>query len=343
MNFHSLHTLNTLVENQRAQYGQFQSVDTVNYLDAHITTPSGKPLSLKQKQRKANQFCFIGLHHERYIIGVAIVDLSLVSNGFVYVYDKHNNTLVEQSKLNPLGFNTHLSNHPNHGTLTFKHGAFSLNMAFNEEVIELNITSRMVSLNARITPSQQPMCLCTRTGYTGWVYMQKQNALTCIGQATINGKALELTPQNCRAGIDWTLGYMTRETFWNWSSINTRLDGGDTLGLNLVCGVNDTSFTENACWLNDTLFNMPLTVFDYDTQHVMNPWRIYSCTQQPSATQVDLTFTPKNLRSDHTQVVFMASHFSQLMGTYSGTITLPERTITLDNVWGLAEDHYAKW
>lgn len=335
--------LNNLVNNGAVEYGQFQQVDCVNHLDAHITTPSGKALSLKQKQRKANQFCFIGLHHERFIIGVAVVDLSLASNGFVYVYDKHNHSLVECSKLNPLGRNTHMSSHPNHGDIDFKNGKFNIHMGFTPNAITLTIHSPAVTLNTQITPSQQPMCLCTRTGYTGWVYMQKQNALACTGDAVIQGEAIQLTPQNCHAGIDWTLGYMTRETFWNWASINTRLDSGDTLGLNLVCGVNDTSFTENACWLNDTLINMPLTIFEYDQHDVMKPWRVHSNTQTQHNAHVDLTFTPEHKRDDHTNAVVMASHFSQLMGTYSGTITLPERTITLENVWGLAEDHYAKW
>lgn len=342
-NFTQWPFVKNLIHNGAVEYGQFQRVECVNYVDAHITTPSGKVLSTKQKQRKKNQFCFIGLHHERFIIGVAVVDLSLASNGFVYVYDKQTHSLIECSKLNPFGLSTQLSSHPNQGDIRFKNGKLKIHMAFSSQAIQLRIHSPIITLDTTITPSQQPMCLCTRTGYTGWVYMQKQNALACTGKAHINGQAFGLTPQNCRAGIDWTLGYMTRETFWNWSSINTTLDNGDTLGLNLVCGVNDTSFTENACWLNDVLINMPLTIFDYNPRDVMQLWRIHSNTQTQHNAHVDLTFTPKHRREDHTNAVVMASHFSQLIGTYSGTITLPERTLILNGVWGLAEDHYAKW
>lgn len=341
--FNLLKPLNDLVHNGKPEYGQFKSVSHVNHLDAHVTTPSGKALSIKQKKRKANQFCFVGLHHERFIVGVAVVDLSLASNGFVYVYDKQNHTIVESSKLNPISLNTQMSSHPNHGEIHFKQGKLNIRMTFSSESVSLNITSPIIELSTIIHTSLQPMCLCTRTGYTGWVYMQKQNALNCTGDMTIESETIRLTPQNCLAGIDWTLGYMTRETFWNWSSINIRLDNGDTFGLNLVCGVNDTSFTENACWLNDELINMPLTLFEYDSQNVMKPWHIRSNTQTEHTAHIDLTFTPKQSRSDHTNVFVMASHFDQLMGTYSGTITLPERTITLDQVWGLAEDHYAKW
>lgn len=338
------HTLEKLVQHHAPQFGQFDRVDDINYLDAHITTPDGKPLSRSEKKRKANQFCFIGIQHERYIIGVAVVNLKAVSNCFVYVYDKQTHSVVESNKVSPLAVGTRLPSTPNAGKIRFKQGSHRVIMDFSaKNHINLEVKTSVATLSAQITPSNAPMCLCTRTGYTGWVYMQKQTALSCTGKMTIAGQEHILTQANCRAGIDWTLGYMTRETFWNWASINTNLPEGRTLGLNLVCGVNDTSYTENAVWLNDRLYNLPLTIFDYDTTDVMTPWRIHSNTQIPTDRRVDLTFTPTGRRDDHTDIRFMASHFSQLIGTYSGTIELPDETITLDNVWGLAEDHYAKW
>lgn len=341
--FSSLKKLKRLVNQEKPWFGQLQSVDEINYLDAHVAHPSGKALSTRQKERKKNQFCFIGLSHERHMIGLAIVDLSLVSNGFVYVYDKLNNTLEESNKLSPLGLNTSLSSQPNDGELCFKSGSFIIELSFSPDGIRVVLESKRLSMNATIKPSLEPMCLCTRTGYSGWVYMQKQTSLTCVGEATFNEERIALTASNCLASIDWTLGYMTRETFWNWSSINATLDSGDKLGLNLVCGVNDTSFTENAVWLNDRMVNMPLTVFEYDHHDVMKPWHIYSNPQMTNTAQVDLHFTPRQTREDNTNALLIASHFSQLIGTYSGTITLPDQTITLDKVWGLAEDHYAKW
>lgn len=344
--------LTQLVTNQQPAFGQFAGVDNVNYLDAFITTPDGKALSHAEKKRKANQFCFIGIQHERYIIGCAVVNLKALSNCFVYVYDKHTSTMQEISKISPLALRTKLPTTPNVGKIQFKQAGLNVLMDFAENAIKLSVKSKLTNINAVITPSQQPMCLCTRTGYTGWVYMQKQTALSCTGSIQVNGTQTILTQANCRAGIDWTLGYMTRETFWNWASINTHLtnlnsqpnnNSNSTLGLNLVCGVNDTSFTENAVWLDDTLYNMPLTIFEYDQTDIMQPWHIYSNTQIPSDRKLDLTFTPKAIRDEHTDAKIMASHFSQLMGTYSGSITLPNETIELDNVWGLAEDHYAKW
>ena len=48
-----------------------------------------------------------------------------------------------------------------------------------------------------------------------------------------------------QALIDWTAGYMRRHTYWNWTATACRLPDGRILGLNLSCGVNETSFTES--------------------------------------------------------------------------------------------------
>lgn len=342
--FHDLPVLNELVTEHTPHFGQFQQVKNINFIDAHITTPAGKPLSRKAKQQKANQFCFIGIHHDRYMIGIAVVNLKTVSNCFFYFYDKETNQIIERSKLSPLAAGTQMSTEPNTGKIQFQQGLSHVIMDFNSHDIILDVKLARIKLHASITPSAQPMCLCTRTGYTGWVYMQKQNALACSGQLSFKNKKITLSPDNARVCIDWTLGYMTRETFWNWASINANLPNSQTLGLNLVCGVNDTSYTENAVWLNDRLYNMPLTIFDYDKTDIMQPWHIYSNSQVPTDRRIDLTFTPKGRRDDHTDVKMIASHFSQLIGTYSGIIELPDNiTVELDNIWGLTEEHYAKW
>ena len=39
----------------------------------------------------------------------------------------------------------------------------------------------------------------------------------------------------------------------------------------------------------------------------------------------------------------VASIFEQWLGFYHGEIGLKQEVIKLDNVMGLAEDHYAKW
>lgn len=342
----TLEHVDKLVAEGRPRLGQFARVDDINLLDAAVATPSGKLLSRAQKQRKTNQFCFIGINHSNYMVGLAIVNLKMVSNGFIYVYDKASGKLHEASRLSPLAAGTHMPSTPNTGNMRFgfsRAGLGSIHIDFGAERIVLNARMGGIKLAATLTPSTQPMCLNTRTGLSEFVYMQKQNALSCEGRLSIKGsKNIPLTKDDAFANIDWTLGYMRPETFWNWSSIGTLVD--DTrLGLNLVCGVNETSFTENACWLDDCLYNLPPTVFDYDQHNLMQPWRIYSNNQLPTTRHVELTFTPKAVRSDHTDAGLLASHFDQLIGVYDGIVTLGKRRLELKEVWGLAEAHYAKW
>lgn len=362
-----LKKLDKLVVNGQPHFGQFAGVDDINFLDADVTNPAGKPLSQAQKKRKANQFIFISLHHERFVIGVAMVNLKLISNAFIYVYDKDNQTLVENSVLNPAGIFTTMPTTPNQGRYHFTglsaSGITTLNIQMADNVLTLHVNNHVCHIDCNITLSQNPMCLCTRTGYTGWVYTQKQTALACEGtlrlKTTPRKTSLKTTTfkkqtkqthtlnaQNCLASMDWTLGYMTRETFWNWANINGRLNGNKLFGLNLVCGVNDTSYTENACWVNDKLYQLPLIVFDYQKTDIMQPWHIYSDGQDKltdKSCSVDLYFQPQAVRSEHKDIKLLASHFSQLIGTFTGEIRLADEILSLDHIWGLTEDHYAKW
>lgn len=338
-----MQTLQYLVRDEQPIFGQFKRVETINYLDAHITRPSGRALNQRAKKRKANQFCFIGIDQQDYMIGMAVADIKWVSNAFVYVYDKNKQRMIQSHLRSPFAHGTRMGKQPNNGTIAFSRKKNQLTMHFTQEQIQLCVKTKHIQLQANISPSKEPMCLCTRAGYTGWVYMQKQNALDCTGELSLPSAQVPLDTHNCRANIDWTLGYMQRETFWNWASINTRLPEGCVLGLNLVCGVNDTGYSENALWLDGKLINLPPSIFLYNPQDVMQPWQICSNTQVPTNRKVQLTFTPITQHQDHTDIVFLASHFSQLIGIYNGTVQLADKNIVLNNVWGLAENHYAKW
>lgn len=338
--------LSQLITNQQPNFGQFQRVDDVNYLDANITDLKGKSLSTLAKRLKANQFCFMSISHERYMFGCAVVNLKSVSNCFVYVYDKTENQLIEINKVSPLAVGTQMPTTPNQGEITFSQARFKVQMQFDGDAITLSVKSKKITVNAQIKASQNPMCLCTRNSYLGWVYMQKQTALACTGTLQVGNHCEVLTPQNALAGIDWTLGYMAKETFWNWASINGLIHAKEQthrVGLNLVCGVNDTSHTENSVWIDDRLYNMPLTIFDYNKNDLMQPWTISSNQQIPSNNRVELLFTPKSTRDDHTDLKAITSHFTQLIGVYSGKIYCDNQVYQIDNLWGVAEDHFAKW
>ncbi|MGL6124600.1 MAG: DUF2804 domain-containing protein, partial [Shewanella sp.] len=68
-------------------------------------------------------------------------------------------------------------------------------------------------------------------------------------------------------------------------------------------------------------------------------WRVFSQNGQ-----VDLQFAARNCRSEKRNLLLLKSNFRQFIGHFSGTITDNQgHHYQLNNVLGLAEDHYARW
>ena len=185
---------------------------------------------------------------------------------------------------------------------------------------------------------------------------------------------------NSKANLDWTLGYMRHETNWFWSCINSYLPDGRHLLLNLSMGVNETGNSENACWLDGEIIYLPPVLFwraelplladqcnktmkaiktrktiktsksskadkmnkNYDAKN-LQPWRIYHQNLGWSTIGIELTFTPIKVYKKTDNFAVVASIFEQWLGEYSGEIRLADESIYLDKVFGLAEDHFAKW
>jgi hypothetical protein len=83
---------------------------------------------------------------------------------------------------------------------------------------------------------------------------------------------------------------------------------------------------------------LPLAHFQFDRDQENHGWSITSLDEK-----IRLHFDPVTRYGHKTDAIIMASNFKQILGRYHGEIDLPHETIRLDNVWGLIEDHYAKW
>ncbi|WP_430461941.1 DUF2804 domain-containing protein [Thalassolituus sp. LLYu03] len=325
-------------------YGIFpEGVRELNYLDFDLRSPLDRKRSQLAKRFGFNQFQFVSFICDELIVGLAIVDLKLVSNAFLYLYDPENGDFEEFSFLQPLAAGTHIEPRPADGTAEFRKGA-------NEFVIRASTTpgvrrvmvnlSKGVHIDATIdeSTSYQPLAICTRAGYQGWVFTQKSAARVCNGSVRWKDREFDLQALNALAAVDWTGGFMRRETFWNWGSLSCQLRDGRRLGFNLAAGVNETGFSENALWLDDKLIKIDMVDFQFDRYHPDHAWAMRSADGI-----INVHFEPSGRRQDKTNALFIASNFSQYFGRYHGEIRLPDETIVLEGAWGLAEDHYARW
>lgn len=282
------------------------------------------------------QFQFVSVVTETHITGVAIADIRYLSSAFCYVYDIENNKLEECSWLRPLAFDKQVTSSPFEGSTSIAGQNIVFDIENGQWKVSLNTKLIKAELYLESEHDSLPLVMCSPTGYSGWTYTQKHNALKVTGSLEINQREIALG--HARAGYDFSAGYMRRETSWRWASINAKSNNTD-IGLNLAAGVNETGGCENVLWVNGTRHLLNAVQFTFGRQDTDLPWQV---TSQDG--RINLTFTPLNKRSEKLNLWLLKSNFRQFIGHFSGSIQDNNGvTHQLDNVFGLTEDHFARW
>jgi hypothetical protein len=282
-----------------------------------------------------NQFHFVGITGPDFIIGLAIVDLKYLTNGFFYIYDRKNNTIYETKKLS-LPKKGSIKPSPEKSFSKFNAG--NLQIEINHNKIKAKGNGISIDIELDLT-NISPLRVCTKSGYRGWAFTQKTTPINLSGEITLNKKRFLISSPSYMGLIDWTIGFMRHETFWNWAAITSTLDNKKSFGMNLSCGVNETGFTENAFWLDKKITKVDTINFIFDNQNLYKKWHISSNDKK-----VNLSFYPENHRSEKTSLFFIASNFTQLVGTFEGSLKTDDgEIIKINNCPGWAEDHFAKW
>lgn len=328
--------LKLINEHGRLQQGLFDgSVTDFNLPAFHLHSVLDKPASRLTQHFGYKQFQFVCVGGPDWLLAVAIADVRYVCSGFAYLYQQ-GKPVREFALLAPLGVGCLTSDSPQQGRASMGKGA--KHWQIHNAASGWNLTLRAPGLQAELQldfAGQKPLALAAPTGYNGWTYTEKNNALRVSGSLRLDGQSLDLSA--ARGGIDFSAGFMRRETSWRWSSINTLLDGVP-FGLNLAAGVNETGLCENALWYDGNIQHLSPARFEFDRGQA-TPWRISTLCGE-----VDLTFKADFCRQEKLQLGLLASNFRQYAGFYHGTLRLRDgRVLQLQHCLGLAEDHYAKW
>lgn len=337
--------MNKLIDPNHAQpkFGVYaQPIDEINWQDFYYCNHFDKPHSKLKKRLDFNQFQFISLVNQEFIMGLAIVDIKISSLAFWYLYELKTQQYTEQSSIQLIPNKTEIQPYPECGKARFSSRAINIEIdASNPHKRQVRLRSNKgLSLDACIhTPNEyQPLRVCTRAGYKGWVFTQKSPALNSTGSLSVAHKHYDLEALHSLASVDWSAGFMRRHTFWNWASLAAYLPDNRRLGLNLAAGVNETGYSENALWLDGKLIKLDMAQFEFDRFNPNANWQVRS-----SDGCLDLTFSPLGQRTEKRNFIFSASNFRQFFGTFAGVIHLPNEQIKIENLFGFCEDHYAKW
>ncbi|MBB2494949.1 DUF2804 domain-containing protein [Aquipseudomonas ullengensis] len=331
--------------NGQPHYGIFSSAPgEVNYRDFDFRSPMGRRLGALAKWRRFHQFQYFGLISDELIGGCALANLSLLGVGFVYLFHPASGRMIEHQFRMPLGLGTDFSQQPNAGVCELRSGRNLLRLendaATREKrlLVELADGTRIEASFSEAQPAFQPMCVCTPTAVNGWVYAQKVAGVRCTGQVRSTLGDFDLAQLGAFAHHDWSAGYMRPETHWNWACLSGAV-GEVRVGLNLSCGVNETSFSENCYWLDGELLPVSGVHFQFDRDQPLQPWSIRS-----SDGQVELRFVGEGLHRERLNLGVLASNFKQVFGRFEGILRPPGReAVRIEQLWGFVEDQYVKW
>ncbi|WP_245726024.1 DUF2804 domain-containing protein [Marinobacter mobilis] len=314
-------------------------VDEINYLDYDLRSVMDRPRSALARRWRFNQFQFISAMGPDWLFGLAIVDLKLVSSAFFYLYDFRSGDMLERSLMQPLAWRTEIAPQPETGTSVFARG--STRIAIEAEGHSRRVTvadGDRVTVNLDFQGDTDPLRMTSQAGYNGWVFTRKSAGLPVTGSVTWDGRDYHCG-DDWRGAIDWSCGYMRRETAWNWASLAGKSADGRSVGLNLAAGVNETGVTENALWLDGRCIKLEMACFEFDRYDPSSPWRVTTTDGL-----VDLRFVPSGVRKERMDVVLMASNFRQYAGTFEGEVRDPDgQVVRIAGLRGLMEDHYARW
>lgn len=331
--------------NGQPHYGIFSAAPgEVNYRDFDFRSPMGRRLGALAKWRRFHQFQYFGLISDELIGGCALANISLLGAGFVYLFHPASGRMIEHQFRLPLSVGTSFSQQPDNGVCELRSGRNLLRLenhgarAEKHLLVELADGTRIEASFSEAQPAFQPMYLCTPTAVNGWVYAQKVAGVRCSGQVRSSLGDFDLEQLGAFAHHDWSAGYMRPETHWNWACLSGQV-GATRVGLNLSCGVNETSFSENCYWLDGELIPVSGVHFQFDRDQPLQPWRIRS-----SDGQVDLTFVGQGLHREHLNLGVLASNFKQVFGRFRGSLRPHGRPeVQIDSLWGFVEDQYVKW
>jgi len=190
-------------------------------------------------------------------------------------------------------------------------------------------------------------------------YTTKEVGMLCNGSMSFDALSYAFDAQ--LGAIDFTYALSERITKWKWASFAayaTRDDDAPSrLGINFsdeLYNDKDGISQENAVWVDGAVYRVNRVRFDVPPvgQRHNTTWHIHTI-DDPSdrallpQVQVDLHFTPFGTREENINMGVIASAFVQPYGQFRGFVKVPSvqgyRQFTVRDVYGVVEDHYARW
>lgn len=275
----------------------------------------------------------------------AVVDVGYASNAFAAAVDlQQRAVLFDDTALGPPRPLTRMSDAPQAG-FSVRFGApgasFTGARPSAAAPYHFDVSTRggrhRLTLDFAAAPAAPPLTVVAPVDGDGLVNVtQKWAGLAVRGEVTVDGARRAL--DGAVGGLDFTFGYLARETSWRWGFGVGHVDGAPA-GFNCVEGFNESreDVNENALWLGARLVPLGRARFTYSPEDVLQPWAL-----RTTCGRLDLRLRPFFAHRERRNLGLVRSHFQQPVGVWEGTLSVDgvARPVALP---GVAEDQAVRW
>ena len=275
---------------------------------------------------------------DRVLAAAAVVEGGWFAGAFAWAADLEKGTvLVEVSAAGLPGLHARVSDHSGPGAFArFRGRGLTVRIDRDVRGWMLDVESRRGAIGAtlEVPRGSQPFTFVAAVPRGGLRATEKASGLAARGEVRLAGRTLPL--DGGFGGVDVTAGVLARETRWLWA-FGSGLAAGEPFGFNLCSGfgVPPDDPGENAAFRGSAPWRLPPVRIDPGRSE----WRIAS-----GDGALDLVFTPLADHRERRNLGVLRTRFTQVAGTFAGKLPGPdEGAVTVVNLPGVVEDHWAVW
>lgn len=294
--------------------------------------------------KKWDYYClFLPTH----VVAFALADLTYAGSAFCYLIDRKSLVTIERAISLPGAMGVSLARNSDKGISSFRFGkvTFDFTVRDHDRLIQIHWPKFAgKDLKIDVTLSQEPdhesMAITTPMGPGKFYWNRKINNLRCSGLIQWGDLNIPCDPTTSLATFDWGRGIWPFQTKWVWSNASGFLPSGEPLGINIGTGFGENIQTnENSIIFDGRIHKLEDINFHYHSKDRMRPWQI-----EDSEGRLKLVFTPSLVRTGKTDLLVIKTHVDQMFGVFNGSVQLDSgQTIEVKNLWGFAEEHFARW
>ena len=313
------------------------------------------------RRMRLKQWHYTSVVSPRLFFACAVVDVGYVGNAFAYVVDRQSGKAHEFRMLSPLAAGITVAANSIDGTTSVNksgwgHIALGNDSKRGKRYIDVRLDGRLgttpaPALRAELEIADRggdpdPIVVVEESEPGCYLYTHKCYGLNAGGRVRCGDLDVTLEMGDGHAGLDFNRGFRPRQTWWNWAAAGGYASDGARVGFNLTAHRrwDDPSSLEEdaadcAIWLDGMSEKISRVEFDYDPSDLMLPWQI-----RDSDGLVDLRFSPIGERHEDVDFGIVVSRFHQPYGLFEGELRSRKgRSYAIRDVFGVTEQHFAKW